>query len=98
MPAKAPEGDMISVATAAANALDQTAELITDNPAGVTSVEPDDDHWLAEVEVLEERRIPPSCDLLALYELELDAVGELVAYRLTKRYTRRDTDTRVEAD
>lgn len=73
---------------AAAKALDQVGQLLTSVPVGVTSVAPVDDGWLVEVEVLEERRIPSSSDLLALYEVELDLDGELLAYRRTRRYPR----------
>ena len=82
----------MSASTAASKALSHTADLITQNPAGVTSVEPDEDGWLVEVEVLEERRIPSSSDMLALYEIELDPDGDLLAYRRTKRYARGRTD------
>jgi hypothetical protein len=55
---------------------------------GVTSVEPAEHGWLVEVEVAEDKRIPSSSDVLALYEVELDDNGDLLAYRRTKRYAR----------
>lgn len=63
---------------------------ITDHqPTQMTSLAPTDEGgWLAEVEVVEDRRIPSSADILALYEIELDAEGELLAYRRTRRYMR----------
>ncbi|NBH01749.1 gas vesicle protein GvpO [Amycolatopsis sp. SID8362] len=87
----APEtgSDALSASSAATYALRYVGELITSEPTSVTSVEPaDDDGWLVEVEVLEERRIPSSADMLALYEVELDPDGALLAYRRTKRYAR----------
>jgi hypothetical protein len=58
----------------------------------MTSVElTADDGWVVEFEVLEERRIPSSSDILALYEVELDADGELLAFRRTRRYLRGHT-------
>jgi hypothetical protein len=42
------------------------------------------------VEVVEQPRIP--ADLLALYEVELDWDGELVAYRRTGQYARGGAD------
>jgi Gas vesicle synthesis protein GvpO len=48
----------------------------------------DEDGWIVEVEIVEDRRIPSSADMLALYEIELDADGELLAYRRTRRYRR----------
>ena len=40
------------------------------------------------VEVVEDRRIPSSADILATYHATIDAEGELVAYRRLRRYTR----------
>ncbi|HVV12798.1 gas vesicle protein GvpO [Amycolatopsis sp.] len=78
----------LSASAAAAEALRHIGELVTSPPVGVTSVEPVEDGWLIEVEVLEERRIPSSSDMLALYEVELDHDGELLAYRRRSRYAR----------
>jgi hypothetical protein len=59
-------------------------------PKQITGIAPSDDQgWIVEVEVVEERRIPSSADMLALYEIELDADdGELLTYRRTRRYMR----------
>jgi hypothetical protein len=62
------------------------------NPLGATSVRPTDDGWTVEVEVVEDRRIPSSTDLLALYEVVLDMDGELLSYRRTRRYSRGAVD------
>ncbi|MCQ0011525.1 gas vesicle protein [Actinomadura madurae] len=43
---------------------------------------------------METRRIPDSADILAVYDTEVDADGELVAYRRARRYPR----GRVERD
>lgn len=86
--------DSLSASGAASKALGLVGELISSNPVGVTSVEPVDDGWLVEVEVLEERRIPSSADMLALYEIELDLTGDLLAYHRTRRYARGRADTR----
>jgi hypothetical protein len=60
----------------------------------MTSLVPTDDGgWMIEVEAVEARRIPSSSDILALYEVLLDADGELLSYRRTRRYLRgRTTD------
>src|SRR5262249_32843279 len=44
--------------------------------------------WIIEVEVVEDWGIPSSADILALYEIKLDADGELLASRRTRRYMR----------
>lgn len=81
------EGEL-SAAAAGTAALAQVRELIGKDLLGITTVEPTDDGWLVEVEVVEERRVPSSSDMLALYEVELDTDGGLLAYRRTRRYVR----------
>ena len=76
----------------AAQAQEHIAALTSRSVSGVTSVEPAEHGWLVEVEVVEDKRIPSSSDLLALYEAELDEHGDLLAYRRTRRYARGRTD------
>lgn len=65
------------------------ADLTGAEPGVGTSVLPTDEGgWIIEVEVVEDRRIPSSADMLALYEVELDADGELLAYKRIQRYMR----------
>ncbi|ANS28447.1 gas vesicle protein GvpO [Rhodococcus opacus] len=64
------------------------AQLTGKKPLGATSVMPTDDGWTVEVEVVEDRRIPSSTDMLAIYEVVLDLDGELLSYRRTRRYVR----------
>ena len=68
--------------------LRQIAELTGKQAEGVTGVEPADDGWVVGVEVVEDKRIPSSTDILATYETEVGMDGELVSYRRVKRYTR----------
>jgi hypothetical protein len=44
--------------------------------------------WCVIVEVVETHRIPDSADILATYQAEVDADGELVSYRRLRRYLR----------
>jgi hypothetical protein len=67
------------------------AEMTEREPVQMTSVSPTEDGWLVEVEIIEDRRIPSSSDILALYEVELDATGELLAYHRIRRYLRGQT-------
>ncbi|WP_051022907.1 gas vesicle protein GvpO [Nocardia pneumoniae] len=76
----------------AAAATEHLLELTSKQAEGVTSMEPTEDGWLLEIEVLEDRRIPSSSDMLALYEVEIDGDGNLLAYRRTRRYARGSTD------
>ncbi|MGY4098734.1 gas vesicle protein GvpO [Nocardia sp. R16R-3T] len=82
----------LTAAQAAAVAVERLAELTSNEVQGVTSVEPTEDGWLVEIEVLEDRRIPSSADILALYEVEIDLDENLLAYRRIKRYNRGTID------
>jgi hypothetical protein len=82
----------ISASEAAQAGLDQVADLTGHDAEGVVSLEPDDGGWVVGVEVVENRRIPSSTDLLALYEAELDEDGNLVGYARKRRYARSGTD------
>jgi len=58
-------------------------------PSTVTALERDDDGgWVVEVEVVEERRIPSSGDMLAIYRAQLTEAGSLTAFRRISRYPR----------
>ncbi|GLX95025.1 gas vesicle protein [Herbidospora sp. NEAU-GS84] len=62
--------------------------LTSKEAEGVTLVEPAESGWLVVVEVVEDRRIPSSGDILALYEADLDKEGNLLSYRRKARYRR----------
>ncbi|MEE2033523.1 gas vesicle protein GvpO [Rhodococcus chondri] len=87
----------ISAAEAAATAIAHLEDLTSKEAQGATSVEPTDAGWVVEVEVLEDRRIPSSADMLATYEVEIDMGGNLLAYRRTRRYGRGSTDVGTRA-
>jgi Gas vesicle synthesis protein GvpO len=80
--------DGLSAAEAAQTGLRQIAELTGKEPEGVTGVEPTDDGWAVGVEVVEDRRIPSSGDMLATYEADIDMGGQLLSYRRVRRYSR----------
>ena len=82
----------LNARTAAGVAREFISELNGRDPVAMTSVEATDiDGWVVEFEVVEDRRIPSSSDVLALYEVELDADGELLGLRRTRRYLRGQT-------
>ena len=66
----------------------QIAELTGKRPETVTEVRPNGDNWTVGVEVIEDRRIPSSTDLMGLYEIDIDRSGDLLSYRRVRRYTR----------
>lgn len=55
---------------------------------GVVSLERAEDGWLIGVEVVEDRRIPSSNDMLGLYLAKIDLDGSLLTYQRTRRYVR----------
>ncbi|WP_328808402.1 gas vesicle protein GvpO [Nonomuraea montanisoli] len=89
-------GRRLSAATAGEAGLRHIAELTSREPEGVTLVKPSDGGgggWTVGVEVVEDRRIPSSGDILALYEAELDPEGGLLSYRRLRRYRRGSGDS-----
>ena len=78
----------LTAAQAARAGLRQIAELTGKQVEGVTGVGPTDDGWMVGIEVVEDRRIPSSSDILATYEAGLDMDGELLSYRRVGRYPR----------
>ena len=51
-----------------------------------------EDGWVVGIEVVEDRRIPSSSDILAAYETALDMDGQLLSYRRVRRYPRGRAD------
>jgi Gas vesicle synthesis protein GvpO len=86
------DGDVTTAAAAAQAALGQLSSLIGKQAEGVVAVEPDEDGWLVSVEVVEDRRIPSSADVLAIYQAVIDTDGGLNSYRRTSRYSRGQGD------
>jgi hypothetical protein len=78
----------LTAAKAAQTGMRQIAELTGKQPEGVTGVERTDDGWVVGVEVVADRRIPSSTDIMAIYEAEFDSDGELLSYRRARRYSR----------
>jgi hypothetical protein len=78
----------LTAAEAGREGLEQIADLTGKEPEGVTGVERTDDGWLVTVEVVEDRRIPSSTDVLASYETHIGPDGDLGSYRRIRRYTR----------
>jgi len=78
---------------AATAALEHLNELTAYDSQGIVSLEPSDDGWIVGIEVVEDRRIPSSTDLLALYEVEIDTQGDLLSYARKRRYARGKSDS-----
>ncbi|MEV4562542.1 gas vesicle protein GvpO [Nonomuraea sp. NPDC049419] len=84
--------EVLDAASAGEAGMRHIAELTKKEPEGVTSVVPADDGWLVDVELVEDRRIPSSGDMLALYRVEMDMEGTLLSYRRIRRYRRSNAD------
>jgi len=78
----------ITAAQAGRVGLRQITELTGKEAEGVTGVQPTDDGWRVTVEVVEDRRVPSSADVMATYEIDTDMDGELIAYHRDRRYSR----------
>ncbi|MFC9283237.1 gas vesicle protein [Streptomyces collinus] len=72
----------------------QLAELTGLEADSVSSFEQTEDGWSLEVEVLEIERVPDTMSLMAGYQVDLDAEGQLTGYRRVRRYERGRADAR----
>jgi hypothetical protein len=83
----------MSAAEAGREGLEQITDLTGKDPESVTGVKRSQDGWLVTVEMVEDRRIPSSTDILSTYEAEIDNDGELLSYRRVRRYSRGSGDS-----
>jgi hypothetical protein len=74
----------------------QLQELNGRFPETVSAFARTDGGWEITVEVVELSRIPTSTDVLASYEAELDADGNVLEYRRVRRYFRNRPDEQGE--
>ena len=83
----------MSAAEAAQAAVRHMAELTAKEPSGITALESSENGWVVGIEVVEDKRVPSSADVLAVYETEIDSEdGSLVSYRRVRRYSRGQGD------
>ena len=79
----------LSAAEAGREGLQQIIELTGKDAETVTGIKRSrGGGWLVTVEVVEDRRIPSSTDILSTYDAELNSDGELLSYHRVKRYAR----------
>lgn len=84
----AADGAIRTAREAASFALREIMKITEKQPESIIGVEPSRDGWSVRFEVVEDRRIPSSADILATYEAEIDAEGELMSFRRISSYTR----------
>ncbi|MFG2225097.1 gas vesicle protein [Streptomyces sp. NPDC048644] len=83
----------VSAPRAMRYAVEQLQELLGRAPESVSAMNPTEDGWQADVEVLELERVPGTTSVMASYRVTLDEEGELVAYQRIRRYTRGQVDS-----
>ncbi|MEV1002103.1 gas vesicle protein GvpO [Nonomuraea sp. NPDC050202] len=83
----------LNAVTAGGVGLRHIADLTEKEVEGITSVQPAEEGWLVNVEIVEDRRIPSSGDILAIYQAQIDEEGRLLSYRRLRRYKRSNADS-----
>ncbi|WP_298331371.1 gas vesicle protein [Haloactinopolyspora sp.] len=84
----APSGRKPAISDVVARAGEALTAMTGHDIEGVVGIERLDDGWRVQIEVVELRRIPATTDLLAVYEVDLDADAELSGLRRMRRYHR----------
>lgn len=82
------EAPSMSAADVAGRAATSLAEFTGHDVEAVIGIERRDGGWRLHLEAVELRRVPPTTDLLAVYEIDLDQSGELSSLRRLRRYQR----------
>jgi hypothetical protein len=73
---------------ASRTAMEQMAELTGSVAASVSELVRTEEGWRMCVEIVELERVPQSTSILATYEVDADAGGDVVSYRRVRRYVR----------
>jgi hypothetical protein len=82
------QGKGIKPVQVAALAARQLRLLTGREVEGAAGLERADDGWRVLLEVLEVARVPRSTDVLGLYEVTVDADGDVVGYERLRRFVR----------
>jgi Gas vesicle synthesis protein GvpO/Gas vesicle protein G len=86
MPAPATAMAMGQIVDCAVRAL----SMLKMRMSSVTSVVPEESGWRVSIELVERRGIPDTSDLLGLYEVRVDAAGNVLRYERTQMRRRGD--------
>lgn len=88
--AESSDNGKLSAAELGEAALATVEELTGYDPEAVTALQWDGDseQWTITVDVLELSRVPNTTDVMAAYDVQLDAEGTLRGYRRTRRFLR----------
>jgi len=71
-------------------AFSKAKDVLNRQPESVSLLEKTEKGWRMEVEVLERKAIPDSFDLLSVFELNLDAAGNIMSFKQIKKIRRGD--------
>ena len=74
----------------AQRAKEQVSSLTGLDVETVSSLSASEDGWTVVIEMVEMRRIPEASDMLGTYEVAVDGLGDVTAYKRTCRYMRCD--------
>jgi hypothetical protein len=72
----------------ARRAAGQLADLVGAVPERIVALERGEHGWTLQFEIVELRRVPDTADVLAVYEVQVDAAGVLQSCRRVERYPR----------
>jgi hypothetical protein len=81
-------GSIRTARAAVRAALAEVLELTSKQPENIVGVQRTSEGWTIDFEVIEDRRIPSSADILATYQAAIDVEGELMTFRRLRRYSR----------
>jgi hypothetical protein len=87
-----PAAHSLNGAEIAGKAKEQMIALTGLSASTVSGLCKDEQGWHVVLDMVELRRIPPSSDVLANYDVVLDGDGNLISYRRTRRYYRGSTE------
>jgi|TARA_R110002012_G_scaffold59502_2_gene155631 hypothetical protein len=76
---------LINLVGGAKDQLEELTGLASDSVSRLSKVE---DGWQLVINMVELKRIPASTDMLAIFEVTLDAEGNITGYHRSRRYLR----------
>ena len=82
---------MMELVEISKRALPKVEEALKKKPESVSSLEKTEKGWRMEVQVLERKAVPDSFDLLSVFELSLDASGNVLGFKQIKKMRRGDS-------
>lgn len=82
---------MLDIMEIRKKAFSNAKDALNKQPESVSSLEKTEKGWKMEVEVLERKAVPDTFDLLSVFELSLDASGNILGFKQVKKIRRGDS-------